>query len=59
MSVLQVAGRRIEIAAELVSFLWANKRWWMVPMIIVLFVFGVLLILAQISAIAPFIYPFF
>jgi hypothetical protein len=59
MRFLKTARRRFGIAGELLSFLWGNKRWWMVPMIVVLFAFGVLLILAQSSAIAPFIYTLF
>jgi len=56
---LRVAARRFGIAGELFSFLWSNKRWWMLPMVGVLFLFGALLILAQSSAIAPFIYTLF
>lgn len=59
MQFLKTAVRRFGIAGELFSFLWGNKRWWMLPMVTVLFVFGVLLILAQSSAIAPFIYTLF
>jgi len=51
--------RRLGIAGNVLSFLLSNKRWWMVPMIVVLFLFGVLFILAQSSAIAPFIYTLF
>jgi hypothetical protein len=56
---VQAAGRRFLIAGELLAFLMANKRWWMVPMVLVLLTFGVLLLLAQSSAIAPFIYTLF
>jgi len=56
---LQVAARRFGIAGELFSFFWGNKRWWLLPMVGVLFLFGALLILAQSSAIAPFIYTLF
>ncbi len=59
MRFLQVARRRLGTAGELMSFLLSNKRWWMVPMVAVLFLFGVLFILAQSSAIAPFIYTLF
>ena len=59
MKFIQTAGRRFSIAGELLVFLLANKRWWMVPMVVVLLVFGVLLLLAQSSAIAPFIYTLF
>jgi len=33
MSFLSSAARRFGIAGELLSFLMANKRWWMLPMI--------------------------
>jgi hypothetical protein len=59
MSFIQLVSRRFGIAGELLAFFWSNKRWWMLPMIVVLLVFGVLLILAQSSAIAPFIYTLF
>lgn len=59
MSFVQVARRRFGIAGELLSFFMSHKRWWMLPMIIVLLLMGVLLILAQSSVIAPFIYTLF
>jgi len=59
MGFLRNAGNRFGIVGELFSFFWSNKRWWLVPMLVTLFLFGVLLILAQSSAIAPFIYTLF
>lgn len=59
MKLLKAARRRVGIAGELLSFLMANKRWWMLPMMVFLLVFGVVIILAQSSAIAPFIYTLF
>lgn len=59
MSFIQAARRRFGIAGELLSFFVSHKRWWMLPMIIVLLLMGMLLILAQSSAIAPFIYTLF
>lgn len=53
------ATGRIGIAAEFVHFLWERKLWWMIPMVLVLVGFGMLLILAQGSPIAPFIYTLF
>jgi Family of unknown function (DUF5989) len=44
---------------ELWSFLRARRRMWMAPIIIATLLFGLLLILAQTSAIAPFIYTLF
>ncbi len=59
MRFLRMVQRRLGIAGNVLAFLLSNKRWWMVPMIVVLFLFGVLFILAQSSAIAPFIYTLF
>jgi hypothetical protein len=59
MGFIQVAQRRFGIAGELLSFFARNKRWWMLPMVFVVLLLGVLLILAQSSVIAPFIYTLF
>jgi Family of unknown function (DUF5989) len=45
--------------AELWRFLRVRKKLWMLPIIIVMLLLGGLLILAQGSAIAPFIYTLF
>lgn len=44
---------------ELFSYMRARKKWWLLPVLIVLLVFGGLLILAQGSALGPFIYTVF
>jgi hypothetical protein len=44
---------------ELFRYMRARKKWWLLPVLIVLLVFGGLLILAQGSAIGPFIYTVF
>ena len=56
---VRAAGRRIGIMGELLVFLWERKLWWMMPMISVLLLLGILLIFAQSSAVAPFIYTLF
>jgi hypothetical protein len=53
------ARRKLGIVYELLTFLWQRKLWWIMPMIVVLLLFGILIILAQSSAIAPFIYTLF
>ena len=45
--------------SELWGFLKERKKLWMAPIIIVMVVFGGLLILAQGSVVAPFIYTLF
>ncbi len=53
------AARRVGIMGELLAFMWERKLWWMTPMVIVLLLMGLLLFLAQSSAVAPFIYTLF
>ncbi len=43
---------------ELWDFVRANKRWWMIPVVVVLLVFGLLVFLSGTAA-APFIYTLF
>ena len=50
---------RMGIAGELLAFFWNHKWWWLTPMILALLVVGALVIFAQSSAIAPFIYTLF
>jgi hypothetical protein len=47
------------ILLELWTFLRARKKYWLVPIILVLFLFGGLIVLTQGSVIAPFIYTLF
>ncbi|MGD0301088.1 MAG: DUF5989 family protein [Bryobacteraceae bacterium] len=44
---------------EFWAFLRARKKYWLLPILIMMLLFGVLLVLAQSSAVAPFIYTLF
>ncbi len=44
---------------ELWAFMRVRKKWWLLPIILVLVLIGALLVLAQGSALAPFIYTIF
>ena len=44
---------------EFCEFLKVRKKYWLLPIVIVLVLFGVLIILSQGSAVAPFIYTIF
>ena len=44
---------------EFIEFLSERKKYWLLPIIIVLVVFGGLIVLSQGSALAPFIYTIF
>jgi hypothetical protein len=54
-----LTGGAQSLTGQLFSFFWSNKCWWLTPILVTLAIFAVLLILAQSSAIAPFIYSFF
>jgi hypothetical protein len=47
------------IVSELWAFMKVRKKWWLLPIIIVLLAVGALLVFAQGSALAPFIYTIF
>lgn len=49
----------LSLLRELFAYMGARKKWWLLPIMVVLVVFGGLLVLAQGSAIAPFIYTVF
>lgn len=49
----------MSIPRELWAFLRVRKKFWLLPLVFIMAVFGILLIVAQSSAIAPFIYTLF
>ncbi len=53
------AGRKVGIMQELMVFLWERKLWWMMPMVLTLLLFGLLILFAESSAVAPFMYTLF
>lgn len=44
---------------ELWDFLRVRKKWWLAPILIMMILFGLLIVLTQGSAVAPFIYTLF
>ena len=50
---------RGSLARELWAFMRARKKWWLLPIIVVMVVVGALLVFAQASVLAPFIYTIF
>lgn len=49
----------MSFSRELWAFLRVRKKFWLLPIILMALMFGALLMLAQSSAIAPFIYTLF
>lgn len=49
----------LDLIKDLWGFMRARKKFWLAPVIMILLVLGGLLVLAQGSAVAPFIYTLF
>ena len=49
----------ISFLQEFWAFLRARKKYWLLPVIITMAIFGGLIVLSQGSAVAPFIYTLF
>jgi hypothetical protein len=50
--------KRTSLVGEFFIFLKHNKKWWLLPILLLLLALGLLVILSG-SSIAPFIYPLF
>jgi len=49
----------LEFISDLWGFMRVRKKFWLAPIIIVLLLFGLLIVLAEGTAVAPFIYTIF
>lgn len=47
------------VVGEILAYLWKRKLWWLIPMVVILLIFGLLLVFANASGVAPFIYTLF
>ena len=54
-----MARSKFSIVGELWSFMRVRKKWWLGPIVFMLLALGLLLVLTQGSALAPFIYTLF
>ena len=50
---------KTRVLGEFWTFLKQEKKYWLVPIVIVFVLFGLLIVLSQSSAVAPFIYTLF
>jgi hypothetical protein len=50
---------KLSILCEFWSFLRVRKKWWLAPIVILLLTLGLILVLTEGSALAPFIYSLF
>jgi len=49
----------LSMLSEIWTFMRARKKFWLLPIVVVMLLFGALMIFAQSSALAPFIYTIF
>jgi len=49
----------ISFLKELWDFMKTRKRWWLLPIIIILVLLGLLIVFTESSALAPFVYTLF
>ena len=49
----------LSLFAELWAFMRVRKKWWLGPIVVVLVLFGLLIVMSQGSALAPFVYTLF
>jgi len=47
------------VISEFLEFLRQERKYWLVPIVVVFVLFGLLLVFSQSSAVAPFIYTLF
>ena len=47
------------VVGEIFIFFWKNKKWWLIPMLFVLILFGIFMVFAATTGIGPFIYTLF
>lgn len=50
---------KLEIVKEVWGFLCIRKKWWLVPVVVILLLLGLVIVLTEGTAVAPFIYTLF
>jgi Family of unknown function (DUF5989) len=50
---------KLSTAKQMVHFIFQSKKYWLLPLLIILVLFGLLIVFTQSSALAPFIYTIF
>jgi hypothetical protein len=54
---MQAFFNKLGIAGELLAFLWAQKLWWLIPLVVMLLLLAALIAFASATSLGPFIYP--
>jgi len=53
------AVRRLGVVGQLIAFLWRERLWWMIPILIALILAALIVVLGSNPAVAPFVYVLF
>lgn len=59
MKILRNTATGMSTVGELIGFFWEQRRWWLIPFVVVLLLLGALIVVGEITGIAPFIYTLF
>jgi hypothetical protein len=47
------------LAREFLAFIRQEKKWWMIPLVLILLLMGAFILFSSASPLAPFLYPLF
>ena len=47
------------IILDIWTFIRVNRRWWLLPLLVLLLIFGTIIVLGEMTALSPFIYAMF
>jgi hypothetical protein len=59
VAIIWTARKKFPIIKSLIDFLMSRKKYWIIPLVIMLLMLGLLIVFASSSALAPLIYPLF
>ena len=59
MTKKSVPDSKLSIILEFWDFLKTSKKWWLAPIVLIMLLMGLLIVLTEGSAVAPFIYTLF
>lgn len=58
MGIISSTKYKMQTAGELFGF-FGKRRWWILPIVVIVVVLGVVLIVGEATSLAPFIYTMF
>jgi hypothetical protein len=53
---LKGAAANTGLVGQFFVLLWKQKLWWLIPLVVILILFGLFLVFTSVSGVAPFIY---